>query len=69
MVAANIFPNVLVELAPDLAAAVRSGGVLVASGSVVARAEGSADAFCAAGLGLEGRRQQDGWVGMVFRKP
>jgi ribosomal protein L11 methyltransferase len=68
VVAANIFPNVLIELAPELAAAVRSGGVLVASGSVVARAEGAADAVCAAGLGLEGRRQQDGWAGMVFRK-
>ena len=68
-VAANIFPNVLIELAPDLAAAVRRGGVLLTSGSVAARAEGAADAVRAAGLGLEGRRQQDGWVGMVFRKP
>ena len=69
VVAANIFPNVLIELAPDLAAAVRGGGVLVTSGSVVARAEGAIGAVCAAGLGLEGRRSQDGWVGMVFRKP
>jgi ribosomal protein L11 methyltransferase len=69
VVAANVFPNVLIELAPDLAAAVRRGGVLVASGSVAARAEGVADAVCAAGLCLEGRRSQDGWVGMVFRKP
>jgi ribosomal protein L11 methyltransferase len=68
-VAANVFPNVLIELAPSLAAAVRRGGVLVASGVVVARAEGAADAVRAAGLGLEERRQQDGWVGMVFRKP
>jgi ribosomal protein L11 methyltransferase len=68
-VAANIFPNVVIGLAPDLAAAVRRGGVLVTSGSVVARAEEVADAVCAAGLGLEGRRSQDGWVGMVFRKP
>ena len=69
VVAANIFPNVLAELAPDLAAAVRGGGVLVASGSVLARAEGAADAVCAAGFGLEGRRSQGDWVGMVFRKP
>ena len=69
VIAANIFPSVLVELAPDLAAALRGGGLLVASGSVAARAEGAADAVRAAGLGLEGRRQQDGWVGMVFRKP
>ena len=69
VVAANIFPNVLAELAPSLAAAVRGGGVLVASGSVVARAEEAIGTVCAAGLGLEGRRSQDGWVGMVFRKP
>jgi ribosomal protein L11 methyltransferase len=69
VVAANIFPSVLAELAPSLAAAVRSGGVLVASGSVVARAEEAIDAVCAAGLGLEERRSRGNWVGMVFRKP
>ena len=69
VVVANIFPNVLMGLAPDLAAAVRGGGVLVASGSVAARAEGAADAARAAGLGLEERRLRDNWVGMVFRKP
>ena len=69
VVAANIFPNVLIELAPDLAAAVRRGGVLLTSGSVAARAEGAADAVRAAGLGLEGRRSRGDWVGMVFRRP
>jgi ribosomal protein L11 methylase PrmA len=69
VVAANIFPNALIELAPDLAATVRRGGVLVTSGSVVARAEEAADAVCAAGLGSEERRSQGNWVGMVFRKP
>ncbi len=69
VVAANVFPNVLIELAPSLAATVRRGGVLVTSGVVVARAEGAADAVRAAGLGLEGRRSRGNWVGMVFRKP
>ncbi len=69
VVAANVFPNVLIGLAQNLAAAVRSGGVLVTSGSVAARAEGAADAVRAAGLGLEGRRSRGDWVGMVFRKP
>ena len=68
-VAANIFPNVLAELARDLAAAVRGGGVLVTSGSVVARAGEVADAVCAVGFGFEERRSQGDWVGMVFRKP
>ena len=69
VVAANIFPNVLIELAPDLAAAVRTGGVLVTSGAVAARAEEAIDAVCAAGLSLEEQRSQGDWVGMVFRKP
>ena len=69
MLAANIFPNVLIELAPNLAAIVRRGGVLVTSGSVAARAEEAADAVRAAGFGMEGRRSQGNWVGMVFRKP
>ena len=69
VVAANIFPDVLIGLAPDLAAAVRSGGVLLTSGVVAARAGGVADAARAAGLGLEERRPQGDWVGMVFRKP
>ncbi len=69
VVAANIFPNVLIELAPNLVATVRRGGVLVTSGSVVARAEEAVDAVCAAGFGLEERRSRDNWVGMVFRKP
>ena len=69
VVVANIFPNVLIGLAPNLGAAVRRGGVLVTSGSVGPRAEGAADAVRVAGLGLEERRSQGNWVGMVFRKP
>ncbi len=68
VVAANIFPNVIIELAPNLATALRHGGVLITSGSVAARAKATANAVCAAGFGLEERRSQDNWVGMVFRK-
>jgi ribosomal protein L11 methyltransferase len=69
IIAANIFPNALIELAPNLAAAVRLGGILIASGVVVTRAKGTANAVCAAGFGLEERRSQGDWVGMVFKKP
>jgi ribosomal protein L11 methyltransferase len=69
VVVANIFPNAIIELAPKLATTVRRGGVLITSGSVVARAEETANAVCAAGFGLEQRRPQDDWVGMAFRKP
>ena len=69
VVVANIFPNVLIELAPNLAAAIRHAGALITSGVVVTRARETANAVCAAGLGLETQRRQDNWVGMVFRKP
>jgi ribosomal protein L11 methyltransferase len=68
VVAANIFPNAIIELAPNLATTVRHGGVLITSGSVVARAKQTANAVCAAGFSLEKQRIKDNWVGMVFRK-
>ena len=68
VVVANIFPKVLMELAPNLAAAIRYGGALITSGVVVTRARETANAVCAAGFGLETQRPQDNWVGMVFRK-
>jgi ribosomal protein L11 methyltransferase len=68
VVVANIFPNAIIGLAPELATAVGRGGVLITSGSVVARAKETADAVCAAGFGLETQRAQDYWVGMVFKK-
>ena len=68
VVVANIFPNAIIELAPSLATSIRHAGVLIISGSVVARAKETANAVCAAGFSLEQQRPQDNWVGMVFRK-
>jgi ribosomal protein L11 methyltransferase len=68
VVVANIFPKVLIELAPNLATAIRHTGALITSGVVVTRARETANAMCAAGFGLEQQRPQDNWVGMVFRK-
>ena len=68
VVVANIFPSAINELAPNLATAIRHAGVLITSGSVLARAKETANAACAAGFGLEQQRPQDNWVGMVFRK-
>lgn len=68
VVAANIFPKVIIELASDLASIVRPAGVLVTSGSVDTRAKVTADAVCAAGFSLERQRSQGDWVGMAFRR-
>jgi ribosomal protein L11 methyltransferase len=69
VVVANIFPKVLIELAAELATAIRHAGVLITSGVVVTRARETANAVCAAGFSLEKQRPQGNWVGMVFRKP
>ena len=68
LVVANIFPKVIIELAPNLATTLRHAGVLITSGSVVTRAKETANAVCAAGFTLVEQRPQDNWVGMVFRK-
>lgn len=68
VVAANIFPNVLIELAPNLAKAIQHAGALITSGVVITRARETANAVCAAGFSLEKQLPQDNWVGMVFRK-
>ena len=69
VVVANIFPKALIELAPELATAIRHAGVLITSGVVVTRARETANALCAAGFGLEKQHPRGNWVGMVFRKP
>jgi ribosomal protein L11 methyltransferase len=68
LVVANIFPQVIIELAPELATTVRRAGVLITSGSVVTRARETANAVCAEGFSLEKQRSQDDWIGMAFRK-
>jgi ribosomal protein L11 methylase PrmA len=68
VVAANIFPNVIIRLLPELATSVRQNGVLITGGSVVARGKDVANAICAGGFSLEKQRSQNDWVGMAFRK-
>ena len=68
VVAANIFSNVIIQLAPDIATTLRQAGVLISCGLVVTRAKDVANAVCAAGFSLEKQRSQDEWLGMAFRK-
>jgi ribosomal protein L11 methyltransferase len=68
VVAANIFTNMIIQLAPALATTLRQAGVLISCGLVVTRAKDVANAVCAAGFSLEKQRSQDDWLGMAFRK-
>jgi ribosomal protein L11 methyltransferase len=59
VVVANIIARVIAELAQPLAAALRPGGVLIASGIIGEREDMAVQALCGAGLALK-RRDVDG---------
>lgn len=61
VVVANILANTLVELAPQLVAALAPGGHLALSGILPEQADAVADAYAALGVDLQ-RRERDGWV-------
>lgn len=62
---ANLVARTIAAMAPDLAAALRPRGVLVASGIIVERESDAADALVAAGLAAERRLQRGDWVTLV----
>jgi ribosomal protein L11 methyltransferase len=64
VVLANLIASVLVSLAPGLAAELRPGGRLVASGIFRDREAEVTMAFGAAGLEVVGRRASEDWVAL-----
>jgi ribosomal protein L11 methyltransferase len=76
LVLANLVAGILVELAAELAAAVRpgkgtsgSGGRLLASGIFIDREPEVRRAFAAAGLRVVGRQQETDWVALDLERP
>ncbi|MEM1080251.1 MAG: 50S ribosomal protein L11 methyltransferase [Pseudomonadota bacterium] len=65
LVLANILAGPLIDLAPRLIAALRSGGRLVLSGVLAEQADAVAQAYRVA-LGADDRALQEEWVRMVF---
>jgi ribosomal protein L11 methyltransferase len=64
VVLANLIASLLVALADDLAAELRPGGLLVASGIFVDREPEVRAAFDAAGMRLAARRAEGDWVAL-----
>ena len=64
VVLANLIASVLIALADDLAAELRPGGLLVASGIFVDREPEVRTAFGAAGLRIMARRSEGDWVAL-----
>ena len=66
LVLANILPDVLEPLAPVLAARVAPGGRLVLSGILVDLADGVERVYCANGMVLRDRLDEEGWRALVL---
>jgi ribosomal protein L11 methyltransferase len=62
LVCANLIAGLLVAMVPNLRAALRPGGRLLASGIFADREGEVAEAFASAGLRVVGRRSETDWV-------
>ncbi len=68
VVLANILPDVLIPLAPVIAARVGAGGTLVLSGILRELAVGVEAASAARGLSTTERRDEEGWRALVMTR-
>ncbi len=64
----NILAEVICELAPAVAAALRANGIVIASGILDYKADDVAEAFKAEGIAIVEKKQEDDWVALVGRK-
>jgi len=69
VVLANLIASVLVNLAGELAAELRPGGVLVASGILLDREAAVRSAFEAAGLIVDARSAEGDWLALEAHRP
>jgi ribosomal protein L11 methyltransferase len=69
LVLANLIATVLIDLAEPLAASIRPGGRMLASGIFIDREPQVVEAFGAAGLAIVGRDQETDWVLLDVTRP
>ena len=68
LVLANIIARILVDLAPDLIAAVAPAGTLILSGVIESKEPAVRRAFDGQWLTMERRAQMEDWVALVYRR-
>lgn len=68
LVVANILAHILIQLMPDLAAAVAPGGQLILSGIIDSQEADVRAAAEAHGLRVIARRQEEDWVALITAK-
>ena len=68
LICINILAEVIVELAPALAAAMNVQGIIIASGILDFKADDAADALNAVGIAIVEKKQEEDWVAIVGRR-
>jgi ribosomal protein L11 methyltransferase len=69
VVCINILAEVICELAPAIASALKSPGIVIASGILDYKADTVVEALNAVGIDIIEKKQEDDWVALVGRKP
>ncbi len=69
LITANIFADTIAELAPALAQHFKPGGILIASGILVERAELVENAVRPLGIKQIARKQEDDWLAVAYQAP
>lgn len=67
LVCINILAEVVADLAPDLAAVLRAGGTVIASGILDYKAEDVVEAFHAVGIQVVEKMQEEDWVALAAK--
>jgi ribosomal protein L11 methyltransferase len=67
LICINILAEVIVELAPALAAAVRPGGIIIASGILDFKVDDVVEALNAVGIAVVEKKQEEDWVALIGR--
>jgi ribosomal protein L11 methyltransferase len=68
IVCINILAEVICELAPAIASALRAPGIVIASGILAYKAGEVVEAFDAVGIAVIEQTQEDDWVAIIGRK-
>ena len=68
LICINILAEVICELAPALASALHSNGIIIASGILAYKADDVADALNAVGIEIVDRMQEEDWVALIGKK-
>ena len=68
LIFANILKGPLIELAPDMAAHLTSGGMAILSGLLVEQADDILEVYRAQGLALEAREDLGEWSALTLRR-